>query len=38
MSPLYGGRYGSNVYAGLDKSVRCMESPLQSVCFGEVLL
>ena len=30
--------YGSNVHAGLEKSVCFMECPFQSVRFGEVLL
>ena len=30
--------YGSNVHVGLEKSVRFMECPFQSVRFGEVLL
>ena len=30
--------YGSNIQAGLEKSVRFMECPLYSVRFGEVLL
>ena len=30
--------YGSNVHAGLEKSVRFMECPLYSIHLGEVLL
>ena len=33
MCPLYGGRFGSNVHAGLEKSVRFRVSALERFCY-----